>query len=95
MQDKLKMMDAGSVLFKADDLEQATAKVKALMGGELTLDLSSWRYLRIISAQVEETSTAGTFALSLKAGENPRILPIDLPSKELPAKVKEILESLS
>ena len=100
---KVKLMDSGTALFKADNLEAAKAKLQGVLkahgtvseeDGLLILDFSTWRYHRFIEARLEETSIPGTFAAVLRTGDTPR-LPFDFPSGKAVSTTKDILKALS
>lgn len=99
---KVKLMDSGTALFKADNMEAAKAKLTDVLrtygnvSGEdsrLVLDFSTWRYHQFIEARLEETSAPGTWAVALRTGDAPK-LPFDLPSKKAASTTKAILKAL-
>ena len=92
----VKLMDSGTALFKADNMEAAKSRLADVLrsygsvseaGGHLVLDFSTWRYHQFIEAILEETSTPGTFAA-------PK-LPFDFPSGKAVSTTKAILKALS
>ncbi len=100
---KVKLMDSGTALFKAHNMETAREKLTGALGaygsvseegGHLVLDFSTWRYHQFIEARLEETSTPGTFAAVLRTGDAPK-LPFDFPSRKAVSTTKDILKALS
>lgn len=93
-------MDSGTVLFKAQDNEEALRMVSEVLGvgggrvsrngNSLTLDYSSWMHTRLIEASVEGTSSPGTYAVSFREGNCGRIIRFALPSKGAVRRMKEI-----
>jgi len=99
---KVKLMDSGTALFKAEGREAAKEKLSGILkahgnvseeDGLLVLDFSSWRYWQFLEARLEETSIPGTWAAVLRTGDAPR-LPFDLPSKKAVNLTKDILKAL-
>lgn len=99
---KVKLMDSGTALFKAEGKEAAKEKLSGVLkargnvsdeDGILVLDFSNWRYWQFIEARLEETSIPGTWAAVLRTGDAPR-LPFDLPSKKAVSLTKDILKAL-
>lgn len=99
---KVKLMDSGTALFKAEGREAAKEKLSGVLSahgkvweedGLLVLDFSSWRYWQFLEARLEETSIPGTWAAVLRTGDAPR-LPFDLPSKKAVNLTKDILKAL-
>ena len=101
---KVKLMDSGTALFKADDRDAALEKLrKALLAGggslceedgRLVLDFSTCRHWQFVQARLEETSIPGTWAGVLRTGDAPRLLPWDLPSRKAVVRTKDILKAL-
>lgn len=99
----VKLMDSGTALFKADNMEAAKSRLADVLrahgsvseaGGHLVLDFSTWRYHQFIEARLEETSTPGTFAAVLRTGDAPR-LPFDFPSGKAVSTTQDIVKALS
>lgn len=97
----VKLMDSGTALFKADNLEAAKARLTDVLkaygsvseaGGHLVLDFSTWRYHQFIEARLEETSIPGTWAAVLRTGDAPK-LPFDFPSNKAVRITKDILKA--
>lgn len=100
---KVKLMDSGIALFKAEGKEAAKEKLSGVLkargnvsdeDGIQVLDFSNWRYWQFIEARLEETSIPGTWAAVLRTGDAPR-LPFDLPSKKAVNLTKDVLKALS
>lgn len=100
---KVKLMDSGTALFKADNPNAAKERLTNVLkaygsvseeGGLLILDFSTWRYWQFIEARLEATSMEGTFAAVLRTGDAPR-LPLDLPSRKAVSLTKDILKALA
>lgn len=100
---KVKLMDSGIALFKAEGKEAAKEKLSGVLkargnvsdeDGILVLDFSNWRYWQFIEARLEETSIPGTWAAVLRTGDAPK-LPFDFPSGMAVRTTKEILKALS
>lgn len=98
----VKLMDSGTALFKADNLEAAKARLADVLkaygcvseaGGHLVLDFSTWRYHQFIEARLEETSIPGTWAAVLRTGDAPK-LPFDFPSRKAVGITQDILKAL-
>lgn len=98
----VKLMDSGTALFKADNMEAAKSRLADVLrshgsvseaGGHLVLDFSTWRYHQFIEAVLEETSTPGIFAAVLRTGDAPK-LPFDFPSGKAVSTTKSILKAL-
>ena len=97
-------MDSGTVLFKAQDNEEALRKVSEVLGAgggrirrsgnSLTLDYSSWLHTRLIEASVEGTSSPGTYAVSFREGNCGRIIRFALPSRLAVKRMKEIRNAM-
>ena len=100
--DKVKLMDSGTALFDAASREDALQKLRSALGagtvteegGTLVLDFSTRRYFQFVRARLEETSLPGRYAASLQTGDSPRLLPLDLPSKEAVRRTQAILSAL-
>ena len=99
---KVKLMDSGTALFKAEGKEAAMEKLSGVLkargnvsdeDGILVLDFSNWRYWQFIEARLEETSIPGTWAAVLRTGDAPK-LPFDFPSKKAVNLTKDILKAL-
>lgn len=100
---KVKLMDSGTALFKADNKDAAKEKLHDVLkahggvseeGGHLILDFSTWRYWQFIEARLEATSTEGTWAAVLRTGDAPK-LPLTLPSRKAVSLTKDILKALA
>jgi nucleoside diphosphate kinase len=87
--DKVKLMDSGTVLFRAGSLEEAVAKVKkALTGavleeyapGAFLADFSNALFFSIVRAVVEPMSEEGRFAVSFQEGNRCRCVLYPFPS---------------
>ena len=99
---KVKLMDSGTALFKAEGREAAKEKLSGILkahgnvseeDGLLVLDFSSWRYWQFLEARLDETSIPGTWAAVLRTGDAPK-LPFDFPSKKAVNLTKDILKAL-
>lgn len=87
--DKVKMMDSGTVLFRAGSLEEAVAKVKqALAGADLEeyapgaflADFSNMLFFSFVRAVVEPMSQEGRYAASFQEGNRCRCVLYPFPS---------------
>ena len=97
-------MDSGTVLFKAQDIEDAIRIVSEVLlrgggsvsrdGSRLTLDYSSPFHTRLIEARVEATSRPGTYAASFREGNCGRIIRFALPSRKAVKRMKEIRDAI-
>ena len=88
--DKVKMMDSGTVLFRAESREAAVAKVvRALKGAELEeyapdaflADFSDAFFYSVVRAVVEPMSDEGRFAASFQEAHRCRCILWPFPSK--------------
>ena len=103
MLNKVKLMDTGTAMFRAESREQAEEKLLdalRLGGDKVTieedtyiLDFSTWRYWQFIQARLEPASFPGKWAAVLRTGDAPK-LPFDLPSKQAVSLTKAILKAL-
>ena len=103
--DQVKLMDSGTALFEAPDLDAATQKVSELLlrgggslrrdGEKLLLDFSTRRYWQVLEATVEPTSTPGRYAVSLREGDAPRRLRFGLPSRAARQRNYQVLKGLA
>ena len=103
--DQVKLMDSGTALFDAPDLDAATQKVSELLlrgggslrrdGEKLLLDFSTRRYWQVLEATVEPTSTQGRYAVSLREGDAPRLLRFGLPSRAARERNYQVLKGLA
>ena len=89
--DKVKLMDSGTVLFRAESLEAAITKVlQALQGAEVEeyapgaflADFSDAFFYSVVRAVVEPMSKEGRFAASFQEANSCRCLLWPFPSKK-------------
>ena len=89
--DKVKLMDSGTVLFRAESQEAAVAKVlQALQGAELEeyapgaylADFSDAFFYSVVRAVVEPMSEEGRFAASFQEANRCRCVLWPFPSKK-------------
>ena len=89
--DKVKLMDSGTVLFRAESREAAVAKVvRALKGAELEeyapdaflADFSDAFFYSVVRAVVEPMSEEGRFAVSFQEGNRCRCILYPFPSRK-------------
>ena len=89
--DKVKLMDSGTVLFRAESQEAAVAKVlQALQGAELEeytpgaylADYSDAFFYSVVRAVVEPMSEEGRFAASFQEANRCRCVLWPFPSKK-------------
>ena len=89
--DKVKLMDSGTVLFRAVSLEDAFAKVRqALQGAELEeyapgaflADLSGAFFYSVVRAVLEPMSEEGRYAASFQEGNRCRCALWPFPSRK-------------
>ena len=89
--DKVKLMDSGTVLFRAESREAAVAKVlQALQGAELEeyapgaflADFSDAFFYSVVRAVVEPMSEEGRFAASFQEAHRCRCVLWPFPSKK-------------
>ena len=89
--DKVKLMDSGTVLFRAESREAAVAKVvRALKGAELEeyapdaflADFSDAFFYSVVRAVVEPMSDEGRFAASFQEAHRCRCILWPFPSKK-------------
>ena len=87
--DKVKLMDSGTVLFRAESREAAVAKVlQALLGAELEeyapgaflADFSDAFFYSVVRAVVEPMSEEGRYAASFQEGNRCRCVLWPFPS---------------
>ena len=102
--DKVKLMDSGTVLFRAGSLEEAVAKVKkALAGAELEeyapgaflADFSNALFFSIVRAVVEPMSEEGRYAASFQEGNRCRCILYPFPSHKAWRRMDRIRQELS
>ena len=102
--DKVKLMDSGTVLFRAESLEEAVAAVKrALAGAELKeyapgaflADFSGPFYYSVVRAVVEPMSEEGRYAASFHEGHQGRFLLYPFPSKKAWRRMDRIKRNLA
>lgn len=83
--DKVKLKDSGTVLFQAENLETACAKVKALLSegecietapGQYAADFTDLNYYSVITARVEEMSEPGRYAARFQEASAARKWPL-------------------
>ena len=89
--DKVKLMDSGTVLFRAGNREEAVAKVlRALQGAEVEeyapgaflADFSDAFYHSVVRAVVEPMSEQGRYAASFQEANSCRCVFWPFPSKK-------------
>ena len=89
--DKVKLMDSGTVLFRAESREAAVAKVlRALQGSELKeyapgaflADFSDVFFYSVVRAVVEPMSETGRYAASFQEGNRCRCVLYPFPSRK-------------
>ena len=89
--DKVKLMDSGTVLFRAASREEAVAKVlQALQGGELEeyapdaflADFSDALFYSVVRAVVEPMSEEGRYAASFQEANRCRCVLWPFPSRK-------------
>ena len=89
--DKVKLMDSGTVLFRAESREAAVEKVvRALTGAELEeyapgaflADFSDAFFYSVVRAVVEPMSEEGRFAASFREGHRCRCVLWPFPSQK-------------
>ena len=89
--DKVKLMDSGTVLFRAASREEAVAKVlQALQGAKLEeyapgaflADFSDAFFYSVVRAVVEPMSEEGRFAVSFQEGNRCRCILYPFPSRK-------------
>ncbi|MBR4688722.1 MAG: hypothetical protein IKP01_10425 [Bacteroidales bacterium] len=89
--DKVKLMDSGTVLFRAESREAAVEKVvRALTGAELEeyapgaflADFSDAFFYSVVRAVVEPMSEEGRFAASFREGHRCRCVLWPFPSRK-------------
>ncbi len=89
--DKVKLMDSGTVLFRADSQEDATAKVlRTLKGAEVEeyapgaflADFSDAFFYSVVRAVVEPMSEKGRYAASFQEANRCRCILWPFPSRK-------------
>ena len=102
--DKVKLMDSGTVLFRATSREEAVAKVvQALQGAELEeyapgaflADFSDALFYSIVRAVVEPMSEEGRFAVSFQEGNRCRCILYPFPSRKAWRRMDRIRAAVS
>lgn len=101
--DKVKLMDSGTVLFRAGSLDEALSKVRNLLGegeleepapGLMATDFSDRLYYSVITARVEACSDPGLYAASFQEANAGRFLPLP-PSRKALARMERIKHILA
>lgn len=96
--DKVKLMDSGTVLFRASNLEDAVSKVRKLLtegeieesaDGFLAADFPDRLYFSVITVRIEACSDPGVFAASFQEANAGRYLPLP-PSRKALARMERI-----
>jgi nucleoside diphosphate kinase len=96
--DKVKLMDSGTVLFRAVNLEDAISKVRNLLtegeieesaSGFLAADFSDRLYFSVITVRIEACSDPGIFAASFQEANAGRYLPLP-PSRKALERMERI-----
>lgn len=96
--DKVKLMDSGTVLFRAVNLEDAISKVRNLLtegeieesaSGFLAADFSDRLFFSVITVRIEACSDPGIFAASFQEANAGRYLPLP-PSRKALARMERI-----
>lgn len=104
MKQDVKLMDSGTVLFKASTPEEAMERVRVcLSGGNLEVlesgllkaDFSDGLFERIITARVEACSTPGNYAVSFQEGNRCRFPLYPFPSRKALRRMERIKRELS
>ena len=76
---KVKLMDSGTVRFRAAGMDDAMRKVRAVLSiygsvsgeqGEMVLDCSDRLYHQFVTVSLEPTSTEGEWAASFREGNS-------------------------
>ena len=102
--DKVKLMDSGTVLFRASGTEEAVAVVKrALAGAELEeyapgaflADFSDAFFHSVVRAVVEPMSEEGRYAASFQEANSCRCILWPFPSKKAWRRMDRIKRTLS
>lgn len=101
--DKVKLMDSGTVLFRAGSLEEALTRVRDLLRegemeepapGFLAADFTDRLYYSVITACVEACSEPGLYAASFQEANAGRFLPLP-PSRKALARMERIKHVLA
>ena len=101
--DKVKLMDSGTVLFRAESREAAVAKVlRALAGAEVEeyasgaflADFSDALFYSVVRAVVEPMSDEGRYAVSFQEANRCRLTLWVFPSKKAWKRMDRIKRSL-
>ncbi len=101
--DKVKLMDSGTVLFRAGSLDEALSKVRNLLGegeleepapGLMAADFSDRLYYSVITTRVEACSDPGWYAASFQEANAGRFLPLP-PSRKALARMERIKHILA
>ena len=102
--DKVKLMDSGTVLFRAESREEAVAKVlQVLQGAELEeyapgaflADFSDALFYSVVRAVVEPMSEEGRYAASFQEGNRCRCVLWPFPSRQAWRRMDRIKADLS
>ena len=97
--DKVKLMDSGTVLFRAESLEEACSRVRTLLSegtcsetapGAVAAEFSDGLFFSIITAKTEACSTSGIFATSFQEGNRCRIPFFPFPSRKAVRRMERI-----
>lgn len=100
----VKLMDSGTVLFRASSLEEALERVRTTLSEgkpraqEATLwlaDYSNGLFESIITARVEACSVPGVFAVSFQEGNRCRFPLYPFPSRKALRRMERIKRELS
>lgn len=104
MEVKPAFMDSGTVMFKAENYEDALRIVSDVLlkeGGKisrsdktLTLDFSSLLHTRLIEATIEGSSNPWIFAVSFREGNCGRIIRFALPSRKAVRRMNSIRKDM-
>lgn len=101
--DKVKLMDSGTVLFRADSLENACngvlnllsgSKVEETAAGCYTADYSDRYCYSIIDIRVEPCSESGWYAASFREGNRSRFPLWPFPSRKAIKRMESIKNCL-
>ena len=102
--DKVKLMDSGTVLFRADSQEDAVAKVlRALKGAEVEeyapgaflADFSGPFFYSVVRAVVEPMSEEGRYAASFQEANRCRCILWPFPSRKAWRRMDRIKRTLA
>lgn len=102
--DKVKLMDSGTVLFRAESRESAVAKVlEALSGAEIEeyapgaflADFSGLLFYSVVRAVMEPMSEEGRYAASFQEANRCRCVLYPFPSRKAWRRMDRIKRTLS